>query len=108
MEDDQEDEELPEAIAEIPQKESDTASAVLKAVEALDAYLPSPTDDLDWFKRVLKGIRAVQRDVTGSKAHWYPWGCPPVERYQVLTSSTDPTLQQYAKSVVQLFQSASS
>jgi hypothetical protein len=69
---------MPEAVAEVPKKEADTAAVVLKAVEALNAYLPSPADDIDWFKRVLKGIRSVQRDPTAAKVHWYPWGCPPV------------------------------
>lgn len=44
-------------------------------IKVLQAYMPDPDSDLEWFKRVLKDIKVAQ--VTNEK-EWYPFGCPPM------------------------------
>jgi len=107
-EDEEDEEDIPElAAAEVPEKEREVSNVILKTVELLHAYMPSPNEDVDWFKRVLKGIRAVQRDPTGDKIHWYPFGLPPVEHYQQLVNSEEKYLKEHAQSVLNLFKSVS-
>jgi hypothetical protein len=47
------------------------------AIKLLQAYMPDPDTDIEWFKRVLKDVKVAQ--VTEEK-EWYPFGCPPMVR----------------------------
>jgi len=50
------------------------------------AYVPDPTTDLDWFKRVLKGMAVATKT---DKLAWYPWGIPPIEALKKSLKSSD-------------------
>jgi len=84
----------------ISDKEQQIRAIIFPVVRGLGAYMPSPIDDLPWFKRSLKHIHFCQKIGDTS---WYPWGCPPVVALVDSLKSTDQHQSAYASSILQLF-----
>jgi hypothetical protein len=84
----------------ISEKEQQIRSLVFSVVQGLGAYMPSPKNDLPWFKRSLKHIHYCQKlgDIS-----WYPWGCPPVVALIDCLKSTDPHQSSYASTILLIF-----
>jgi len=105
----EEDDDITEApFTHTPEKPSDkeqqVKSSIFPVVEGLGAYMPSPTEDLSWFKRSLKHIHFSQKIEDTS---WYPWGCPPLVPLIECLKSSDPHVCTYAASILQLFKQSS-
>jgi hypothetical protein len=103
----EEDEEIAEAqpvisddSGRISEKEKQIRAILFSVVQGLGAYMPSPKDDLPWFKRSLKHIHYCQK--VGDTS-WYPWGCPPVVALIDSLKSTDPHQACFAGTILQLF-----
>lgn len=55
-------------------------TVMFDTIKLLQAYMPDPDSDIEWFKRVLKDVKVAQ--VTEDK-EWYPFGCPPMVRHSL-------------------------
>jgi len=84
----------------LSEKEQQMTSIIFPVVEGLGAYMPSPNDDLPWFKRCLKHIHFCQKIGVTS---WYPWGCPPIAPLVENLKHPDPNVCTYAASILHLF-----
>eukprot|EP01126_Amoeba_proteus_P060329 TRINITY_DN7968_c0_g1_i14.p1 TRINITY_DN7968_c0_g1~~TRINITY_DN7968_c0_g1_i14.p1 ORF type:complete len:258 (+),score=71.43 TRINITY_DN7968_c0_g1_i14:518-1291(+) len=83
--------------------EKEIQNLVFATVKSLGAYMPDPDTDIEWFKRVLKDVRAAQ--ITKNYS-WYPFGCPPMKPIiDCLRQEADPFQKQMAASIILLFQS---
>jgi len=92
---------MPMDTEEPTPKEQEVRAVIFRVVQALGAYMPSPVDDLGWFKRVLKHVTSSQ---TSGDTSWYHWGCPPINPLVTCLKSEDPHLVKYASVILSLFQ----
>ena len=58
-----------------PPEKKQLQTLIFQTVRQLQAYMPDPDTDIEWFKRVLKDIKVAQ--ITQNQ-EWYPFGCPPM------------------------------
>jgi len=90
-----------DTVEEPTPKEQEVKAVIFRVVQALGAYMPSPVDDLGWFKRVLKHVTSSQ---TSGEMTWYNWGCPPIAPLVTCLKSEDPNLVKHASVIISLFQ----
>eukprot|EP01121_Diplochlamys_sp_Union-15-3_P007354 TRINITY_DN1861_c0_g1_i1.p1 TRINITY_DN1861_c0_g1~~TRINITY_DN1861_c0_g1_i1.p1 ORF type:complete len:398 (+),score=81.94 TRINITY_DN1861_c0_g1_i1:118-1194(+) len=73
-------------------------NAIITTIDNLKAYLPSPSTDMIWFKRILKIMVPALIDTS-----WFPFGVPPIKPLIECLKSDDKYVREYASSILLVF-----